>query len=147
MRNSNRSTLNSTQSTEIELFGADLRDAENQPASVWTSFESTVEAIEPEGTDRGRVRYRITPMNPIMESWLSGSIIEMKSLRQCCFMSKTMRMKDCLQRIRIRLPFHLPMIFKQKGLGYHRIPIELMSGRPFVAEVIGERLEAKSILS
>ena len=65
LRNSNRSTLNSTQSTEVELFGADLRDAENQPASVWTSFESTVEAIEPEGTDRGRVRYRITPMNPI----------------------------------------------------------------------------------
>ena len=140
LRNSNRSTLNSTQSTEIELFGADLRDAENQPASVWTSFESTVEAIEPEGTDRGRVRYRITPMNPI-----AGIVAVRVYHRDEVSQAMLFYVKDDANE---RLPavdsnpVSVPSSydFQTKGLGYHRIPIELMSGRPFVAEVIGERL-------
>ena len=140
LRNSNRSTLNSTQSTDIELFGADLRDAENQPASVWTSFESTVEAIEPESTDRGRVRYRITPVKPI-DGIVAVRVYHRDEVSQAMLFYVKDDVNDKLPGEDSN-PVSVPSFwdFQTKGLGHHRIPIELMSGRPFVAEVIGDRL-------
>lgn len=140
LRNCDRATLFSSKPTELELFGSDLRDEKDQPAYLWTSFPATVEVIDLDRKDRGRVRYRITPKEPISGVVTIRAFHQVEVSQALLFFvddeAKTLITDEAADAL--TLPVSLD--FQSRGLGEHRIPVHLKKGQSLVAEVMGERL-------
>ena len=140
LRNSDRATLFATRATELELFGSDLRDEENHAALLWTSFPATIEVLDADGQDRGRLRYRITPTQPI------AGVVAIRAYHRDEVSQALLFYVDEEVRTDIQPetdePFSVPAAFdfQSKGLGEHRIPLRLTEGQVVVAEVFGHRL-------
>lgn len=140
LRNCDRATVFSSKPTELELFGSDLRDEKDQPADLWTSFPATVEVIDPDRKDRGRVRYRITPKDPI------SGVVAIRAFHQVeVSQALLFFVDDEVQTLipdeagdAVAIPASLD--FQSRGLGEHRIPVHLKEGQTLVAEVMGQRL-------
>jgi hypothetical protein len=140
LHNSDRSTLYADKPTVIELFGSDLRDDKHIAAQLWTSFPATVEDLDPESKDRGRVRYKITPTKPI-----SGIVairgFNRNEVSQALMFFATKR-AGIQPPEEHAPPLELPLTIdlRSSALGEQKIPINLQPGIPFVAEVLGNRL-------
>ncbi|MEE2935244.1 MAG: hypothetical protein VYA84_04520 [Planctomycetota bacterium] len=140
LHNSDRSTLYADKPTVIELFGSDLRDDKHIAARLWTSFPATVEDLDPDSKDRGRVRYKITPTKPI-----SGIVairgFNRNEVSQALMFFATKRAGISPPEEHAE-PLELPLTIdlRSAALGEQKIPINLQPGIPFVAEILGNRL-------
>lgn len=140
LRNSNRASLFADKATELEIFGSDLRDEQNKPALIWTSFPALTEVLEPEGGDRGRLRVRITPEQPIA-GMVAIRAFHQNEVSQALLFFVDSQLGASEPRENDE-PFRLPVAFdfQSKGLGEHRIPLLLTEGQSMVAEVLAHRL-------
>ena len=140
LRDSDQVTLHPTEPTEITLTGQNLRSESGEVADLWCSSPITVEVLDPENKDRNRVRYRLTPKNPI------GGVITIRaysadSISQALLFfvaSPASQSVPSETDAPLKLPFGLDL--KSQANGDATIRFECEKGQQFFAEIVGSRI-------
>ena len=140
LRDSDQVSLHPTEPTEITLIGQSLRSDSGQAADLWCSSPVTVEVLDPENKDRNRVRYRVTPKQPM------GGVITIRaytadSVSQALFFfvaSPASQGIPAESDPPLKPPFGIDL--KSKGNGDTTIRLECVKGKTLFAEIVGSRI-------
>ena len=132
-----RLTIHPSEPTEIELIGSNIRNKENQAASVWTSFAANIRVAESTNQDRSRVRYIVTPKQRLSGVGILWAYSNDSISRPVLLLAdETVVSQPSDQPVSgpAALEFELP------ALSERRIPVELKRDSHFVAEILAARL-------
>jgi len=140
LRDADRVTLHPTDATELTLTGQDLRTGTGETAGLWCSSPVKVEVLDPENQDRNRVRYRVTPTQPlggvvVIRAFLGNSV----SQAMLFFVTSPTRTSVPAESDKpLQLPFGIDL--KSKGNGETTLRFECEKGQRFFAEMVGARV-------
>ena len=140
IRDADRVTLHPTDATELTLTGQNLRTKTGEAADLWCSSPVKVEVLDPENQDRNRVRYRVTPKQPlggvvVIRAFLGDSV----SQAMLFFVSSPASTPVPAELDKpLKLPFGIDL--KSKGNGETTIRFECKKGQRFIAEIVGARI-------
>lgn len=132
--------IHPTESTELTFFGSDLRDKENRPVRLWTSFPADVEEIPEENPDRNRVKFRIRPKTTVF------GVVSVRAYSKDSISKPLLLFAD--EQPLVPIPatsdevVTTPSVLfgESRDVGEHVLAIRCKIDQPLVAEMVAARL-------